>query len=279
MGHEPGNIEFMEDEEDPERSMRWADYSSSDSDSDFWGPQHVEDTTTVDEDTYESEHPEADNLCVLAAGLEVTPGKSERSSKVDEDAKAKAKQNPWHLADEMIKKEDAAKPKNKSVWFEVDEERLKELESDDDVCDTVSTGLNVDAPEFVPGVWFPSFLVCPYIPEQGPEDTVAYLMQPLHPAKPKKKKNKAMKVVDSTVPYVSVEHINGIRTAEIDWANREVQRARQIAIGKATEGYKRYKAGIPEATDPPTPRTDTKECRKDFNHEIKIWREFLHMFD
>jgi hypothetical protein len=67
----------------------------------------------------------------------------------------------------------------------------------------------------------------------------------------------------------------------IDWDRRRETRQKQIEKAQDTEGYKRYKKlfPVPGPKDPRTPRADSRNERKAFDFELKVWKTFLHKFD
>lgn len=81
---------------------------------------------------------------------------------------------------------------------------------------------------------------------------------------------------------------NGIKSVtllkELD-EKRLAVRQRQIDIGKATEGYVRYRAMIPIGSnlqrrgDPKTPEKDQICSKRSWDGQISKWRRSLHAFD
>lgn len=61
------------------------------------------------------------------------------------------------------------------------------------------------------------------------------------------------------------------------------QRERQIAFGKATEGYRRYAEAVPRAErrpyHPVTPRASMASSRRCFRSAVSAWRRALHDWD
>ncbi|CBZ54923.1 hypothetical protein NCLIV_053490 [Neospora caninum Liverpool] len=70
---------------------------------------------------------------------------------------------------------------------------------------------------------------------------------------------------------------------EEDWARRESARMKDIAIGKATEGYRNFIRAIPKDQrregDPATPDPKQRCTKAQFQREYQDWRKQLHRYD
>ncbi|PHJ23322.1 histone hairpin-binding protein [Cystoisospora suis] len=70
---------------------------------------------------------------------------------------------------------------------------------------------------------------------------------------------------------------------EEEWARRESARMKDIAIGKATEGYRNFIRTVPrdqrKEDDPSTPNPKQRCTKAEFQREYLAWRKQLHRYD
>eukprot|EP01062_Namystynia_karyoxenos_P024428 TRINITY_DN19524_c0_g1_i1.p1 TRINITY_DN19524_c0_g1~~TRINITY_DN19524_c0_g1_i1.p1 ORF type:complete len:467 (+),score=86.24 TRINITY_DN19524_c0_g1_i1:93-1403(+) len=75
---------------------------------------------------------------------------------------------------------------------------------------------------------------------------------------------------------------------ECDHESRQRQRTKQIIIGKSTEGYQNYLERVPREcripgvhldTPPVSPCKNVIISKRDFEHDLRVWRRFLHRWD
>lgn len=76
---------------------------------------------------------------------------------------------------------------------------------------------------------------------------------------------------------------DGAKDEEEEWARRESARMKDIAIGKATEGYRNFIRTVPrdqrKEDDPATPNPKQRCTKAEFQREYLAWRKQLHRYD
>ncbi|EPR60758.1 hypothetical protein TGME49_309040 [Toxoplasma gondii ME49] len=88
----------------------------------------------------------------------------------------------------------------------------------------------------------------------------------------------------SFLPHPNAKAVEaGCEADEEEWARRECARMKDIAIGKATEGYRNFIRAVPKDQrregDPATPDPKQRCSKAQFQREYQDWRKQLHRYD
>lgn len=118
-----------------------------------------------------------------------------------------------------------------------------------------------------------------HLPSTPIANTIQYATTAVQkkPNKPPRKTFKFTKLVDTP------ETITLSEARETPWKERINSRNKQIALGKATLGYRNYVAFVPvkdrKDRDPRTPNVYDRLSKKQFDDRIYVWKMALHAYD
>ncbi|PFH33923.1 hypothetical protein BESB_070750 [Besnoitia besnoiti] len=87
----------------------------------------------------------------------------------------------------------------------------------------------------------------------------------------------------SLLPHPNAKAGGEAEDDEDEWARRESARMKDIAIGKATQGYRNFIRAVPKDErgdgDPATPDPKQRCSKAQFQREYQDWRKQLHRYD